>query len=442
MQTEFSKYIKEKNLCNKSNKILLGISGGIDSVCLFHLFRQEGYQISVAHCNFQLRGKESDDDEQFIRKLAEKYSIPYFTTRFDTIAIAKSEGISIQMAARDLRYDWFREIQNKYNYDYISIAHNSDDVIETFLINLSRGSGIKGFTGIKSKAGNIIRPLLFASRNSITKYITENNFEFREDSSNASLKYSRNIIRHEIIHLFESINPRFRETMLDNIERLKQVENIYSSTINQNVNRITEEKDNTKHINIEKLTELDSVSTYLHEVLNPIGFSNTQVNDIVKSLTGPSGKKFYSQTHRLIKDRQSLIVEEIRSKSQNKYYIDSSVENIEFPVNLEISEIEKDENFKIDKNQNIGLFDKDLLDFPLVLRKWENGDYFIPLGMENPKKISDFFIDNKFSISEKDNTWILESGGKIVWIVGFRIDNRFKITSKTRKILKLELSIN
>jgi tRNA(Ile)-lysidine synthase len=440
MQTEFSKYIKEQNLCTKSDKILLGISGGIDSVCLFHLFRQEGYQFSVAHCNFQLRGDESDNDELFVKSLAEKHSIPYFSTRFNTEAIAKSEGISIQMAARDLRYDWFREIQSKYKYDHISIAHNSDDIIETFLINLSRGSGIKGFTGIKPKSGNIIRPLLFASRKNIESYISRNGFGYREDSSNASLKYSRNIIRHEVVHLFESINPRFRETMIENINRLNQVENIYSSVVKQNLSLISEEKNQIKYVNIKKLTQLESTLTYLHELLNPIGFSSTQINDIYKSLNGPSGKKFNSPTHRLIKDRKELIIEEIKSKNLNNYIINSSDEFIENPLLLKITKIENNEQFKLDKNKNIGFFNSEILEFPLTIRKWQNGDYFIPLGMENLKKLSDFFIDNKFSISDKENTWILESAGKIVWIIGHRIDNRFKITNKTTSILKIELA--
>ena len=441
MQTEFLQYITQNSLCNKSNKILLGISGGIDSICMFHLFRSSGFQIGIAHCNFQLRGNESDKDEEFVKKLADEFNIPFFSTRFNTAEIADSEGISIQMTARDLRYEWFEELRSKYYYDHISIAHNSDDVIETFLINLSRGSGIKGFSGIKSKSGNIIRPLLFASRKEIEFYVTENNFEFREDSSNSSVKYSRNLIRHEIIPLFEKVNSRFRETMIENIARLKDTENIYNNTITQNIDSIKLSKGQKTYINIDKLKKLGYISTYLHEILNKLGFSNTQVQDIANSLDSISGKQFFTLTHRLIKDRTELIIEEISTPNKQNYFIDYSNDKLELPIKLDISKFEINENFKIIKDGNIGLFDLDLIDFPLTLRKWKNGDCFIPLGMKNLKKVSDFFIDNKLSLSEKENTWIIESGNKIIWIVGKRIDERFKISNKTKTILKIEIPL-
>ena len=437
MQAKFLQYITQNSLCSKSNKILLGISGGIDSVCMFHLFRLSGFQIGIAHCNFQLRGDESDRDEQFVKNLADEFNIPFFSTCFNTAKIAESEGISIQMAARDLRYEWFEEIRNKYNYDYIAIAHNSDDVIETFLINLSRGSGIKGFTGIKSKSGNIIRPLLFASRKNIHDYINENKFEYREDSSNNSIKYSRNLIRHEIIPLFEKVNSRFRETMIENIARLKEAEKIYKNTITQNIESIKWSENQKTYISIDKLKKLDSITTYLHEILNHLGFSNTQIQDIANSLDSTSGKQFFTLTHRVIKDRTELIIEENIAPNNKNYFIDYSNEKLEYPIKLDISKIEISDDFKITKDNNIGLFDLDLIDFPLTLRKWKKGDCFIPLGMNNLKKVSDFFIDNKLSLSEKENTWIIENGNKIIWIVGKRIDERFKITDKTKTILKI-----
>ncbi|NOQ24335.1 MAG: tRNA lysidine(34) synthetase TilS [Bacteroidales bacterium] len=439
MQKDFQQFIDSNKLCSNNNRLLLGISGGIDSICMFHLFRQLEFPIGIAHCNFQLRGSESDQDEVFVRNLANQYDIPFFTIRFDTKELAESKGISIQMAARELRYSWFEEIRDKYSYDYITIAHNRDDVVETFLINLTRGSGIKGFTGIKPKSGNIIRPLLYASRNEIVEYINKQNFKYREDSSNKSVKYSRNLIRHEIIPLFEKINSSFRETVIENISKLKDTETIYNTSIDNTKNSILRIEDQKMLISLEKLNHLNPLSSYLFEILKPYGFSGAQSLDIIDSLEGISGKQFFSATHRLIKDRNDLIIEEIQQIQNKIYYIDQEAENITSPINLNITKQELNDEFKIIKSNNIGFFDLDKIEFPLILRKWKKGDYFMPLGMTNLKKLSDFFIDNKLSLIDKENTWILENCNKIIWIVGQRIDERFKISDKTTNILKIEI---
>ena len=439
MQSDFQIFIDSNKLCNNTDRILLGISGGIDSICMFHLFKQLEFPIGIAHCNFQLRGDESEQDEIFVRNLANEYDIPFFSKRFETKEIAEDEGISIQMAARDLRYDWFEEVRNKYDYNYIAIAHNKDDVIETFLINLTRGSGIKGFTGIKSKSEKIIRPLLFASRNEIVKYLNKNNLEYREDSSNSTVKYSRNLIRHEIIPLFEKINPSFRETIIENISRLKDAETIYIDNIQKTRESVVREENQRILLNLEKLKQLYPLSNFLYEILKPFGFSSSQVTDIIESLNGISGKQFFSSTYRLIKDRTDLIIEEISSINEKHYYIDVDTERFESPVKLYFSKFELNKDFEIIKDSQIGLFDLDIIEFPIILRKWKKGDYFMPLGMQNLKKVSDFFIDNKLSILEKENTWILESGNKIIWIIGYRIDERFKVTDITKNILKIDL---
>lgn len=440
MQNQFLKYIAEHNLCYSTDKILLGVSGGIDSVCMLHLFKNLNYDIAIAHCNFQLRGKESNADELFVQQLAEQLNVPFYVTRFNTEEIAKKNGISIQMAARDLRYEWFQELLQKYNFTNIAIAHNKDDVIETFFINLSRGSGIKGLTGIKPKYKEIIRPLLFASRKEITEYISTNNLEYREDSTNKSTKYSRNLIRHDIIPLFENLNPNFRETMIENIDRLIQTESIYKEALSKELEKIIAKQNNKQLINIEKLQDLSSIKAYIFEILHPYGFSNTQINDILESLHGISGKKFISQTHRLIKDREYLILEEINLSKKSIYYIPTPDEDLNYPLNIEIDYFPKPNNLKFDNNKEIALFDFNKVDFPLTLRKWKQGDYFYPLGMENIKKLSDFFIDNKFSLSEKEDTWLLESGNKIMWIIGSRIDNRFKVTERTSEVLRLKIN--
>lgn len=439
MQTDFIQFIQSNNLCNKTDNILLGVSGGIDSVVMFHLFRSCGYSFAVAHCNFQLRDQESDKDEDFVKNLAENYDIPFYSTRFNTKEIAQKEGISIQMAARDLRYEWFEEIRKNNNYKYIAIAHNKDDIIETFFINLTRGTGIKGLTGIKSKSRNIIRPLLFASRKSIEDYLKQNNYLFREDSSNKTIKYSRNLIRHEIIPALEMINPKFRETMTDNIKRIIEVEQIYLNTIEKAKESIITVNNNKTYLNINQLKDIEPLEAYMHEILNPYGFSNTQIHDIIASIDSIPGKQFISQTHRLIRDRSDFIIEEYSAHVQKQYYIEDNVTSIEYPVHLNIEKFTKDESFEITRDPNTALLDADLIEFPLTVRRWKNGDYFMPLGMKNLKKLSDFFIDNKVSISDKENTWLIESRNKIIWVVGMRIDDRFKITENTRNILRIRI---
>lgn len=441
MIAEFQEFIDQHSICTKEDRILIGLSGGIDSVCLLHLFIQQGYKIGIAHCNFKLREEESDQDQLFVRYLAEQFDLPFFTTEFNTKEIAEKEGISIQMAARDLRYEWFEQVRLKHGYKYIAIAHNKNDQVETFLINLTRGSGIKGLSGINTKAGNIIRPLLFAGRNEIEAFIQLKDIDFREDSSNKSTKYSRNLIRHEIIPLFEKINPRFKDTIIENINRLKETEDIYLKQIAIIKEELISIVDDKVLILINKLKQLNSKASYLHEILNPYGFTHSQITDIIESLGSNSGKQFFSPTYKLIKDRSHLIIQEI-SAQQNKYYtIQSDVDILEFPVKLEILKYERDENFNLLRDINIGLFDLDKLEFPLILRKWKKGDYFMPLGMDNLKKLSDFFINSKVSIIDKENTWILESNNKIVWVIGHRIDDRFKITSNTKNIMQIKLSI-
>lgn len=421
---------------------MVGVSGGIDSVCLFDLFIQAGYKIGIAHCNFQLRGEESEQDELFVQNIANEHNIPFYSIQFNTSEIAQSEGISIQMAARDLRYEWFEETRLKHAYEYIAIAHNKNDIIETFLNNLTRGTGIKGLTGIKEKSGKIIRPLLFASRTEIEEYINTNNLDYREDSSNQSTKYSRNLLRHEIIPLFEKINPKFQNTIIENISRLKEAESIYLDQIEKIKKELITKQDDILLIDIVKLKNIDQKSTYLHEILNPLGFSQTQITDIIECIQSSPGKQFFSLTHRLIKDRNYLIINEITAIKDKSYLIDINTEQIDNPTHLEFTKIKKDPTFSLIKNKNIGLFDLDLLDFPLTLRKWKKGDYFMPLGMKNLKKISDFFIDNKLSLIDKENTWILESNNKVIWIIGYRIDERFKITEQTKNILKISYNTN
>jgi len=442
MLNRFKNFISENNLFDDNDKILLAVSGGIDSSVMTDLFIKSGYKVGIAHCNFKLRDKESDLDEEFVKQIAEKNNLQIFTTNFETENYANNNGISIQMAARELRYHWFEHIRQQNNYNYIAIGHNSNDIVETFIMNLTRGTGIKGLTGISPKNENIVRPLLFASRNQIKLYSIDNKIQYREDSSNYINKYTRNKIRHNILPIFHEINPNFNNTILENIHRLKSVEKVYYKDINQKSKAIITKKDNNILINIAELQKLNDYKNYLYEFLQPYNFSNLVLPDIEASLNKAPGKVFYSSTHKLVKDREFLIITKISEKHQNKYYIDVDISYISKPFEMSINVDEKDNNFIIPKQSDIACIDFDLVQFPLILRKWEKGDYFMPLGMGQLKKVSDFFVDSKLSIIDKENTWILLSANKIIWIAGKRLDDRFKITDNTKRIITFKLIHN
>ena len=438
MLTRFIDYITNNHLLNPEDKILLAVSGGIDSMVLLNLFAKTGFEMGIAHCNFQLRGLESDEDEDFVSKVAAKHTIPYFSKKFDTAEYARDLGVSIQMAARELRYLWFEEVRLAKNYDYIALAHNKNDVIETFFINVSRGTGIKGLTGIRNKQNKIIRPLLFATRREIEEYCSENKIQYREDSSNISTKYSRNKIRHHIIPEFEELNPGFYRTMYETIERLSEAEKIYAKAIEEKRKEVVIETREKVLIDIAKLKNLHPSATYLFEFLKPYQFPRQIIPGIIDALKGIPGKQFLSPTHRLIKDREHLIITEISMEEPKRFYIDDSTTSLTHPISLLLKRISRTSDFIIPPYPNIACIDYDKLNFPLMLRKWQKGDYFQPLGMDNIKKISDYFVDKKLSLPEKENTWILFSGAKIVWIIGQRLDDRFKVTEKTKEILQIE----
>lgn len=407
---------------------------------LFRLLHESGFNTGIAHCNFGLRGKESDEDQKFVSQVAEKFSVPFFTEYFNTSEYAGARKISIQMAARELRYEWLEQIRNDFEYQYIAIAHNLNDNVETLLINLSRGTGIKGLAGIPVKSGNSVRPLLFAKREEITEYARNNHIEFREDSSNASDKYRRNFIRHQIVPLFNELNPSFIESAGQLINNLCLVKKIYLSEITRLEKESTQILPNETRINIGVLKNNPYAGLFLHEYLVVIGFSQGTINQIQQSFESESGKTFYSPTHRVLKDRDYLILTPRGSDIAMKYYIDEDMVEIFQPLNIQFDILDNEKDFSIPKDTIIACLDFQLLHFPLILRKWQAGDYFQPFGMDGLKKLSDFFIDKKLSLVEKENTWILASGNKIVWVVGHRIDDRFKVTTGTTKIWMARLN--
>ena len=436
---QFRNYILKENLFEKKDKIILAVSGGIDSVAMCQLFYLARFQFAIAHCNFHLRGDESDEDSVFVKQLAEKYKVPFFITDFNTTEYARSQGISIEMAARDLRYNWFDELLKKQNYQYVAIAHQLDDSVETFFINLLRGTGIAGLHGIQPKQNKFIRPLLFITREELEHFIKKEKLEYRQDSTNQSTEIRRNFIRHKIIPLFKEMNPAFLQTMQENMERLKETESIFRKIISHEIPLLVDKKNDKIHIPIEKLKQRESSKIFLFEILTTYGFNSSAIEDIAKSLNDISGKQFFSPSHRLVRDRKYLIITPLQSAEKNgTLLIDSTIQSVETPVKLSISQ-SKNSKHQISKNNNIASLDFDKLKFPLEIRRWRKGDFFYPFGMNGKKKLSDFFIDNKFSILEKENAWLLCSENKIVWLIGHRIDNRFRITHQTKKVYKIEL---
>lgn len=402
------------------------------------LFSRMDNELLVTHCNFSLRGEESDEDEVFVKEYCSRKSIPFISKRFDTISFAEENNISVQMAARELRYKWFYELQLEKDFDFIATAHNLDDQIETFFINLTRGTGIRGLTGISEKNGILIRPLIQFTRDKIEAYANRHGIEWREDTSNLSIKYIRNKFRHQIIPLMKDMNPSFEKTMADNMDKLKQVQSVYLKHIEERKGFILRRSGKQFIISINTLLREEFGEYILYEILSDLSFSASAIKDIWNSLEALPGKKFYSESHRLIKDREELIIEAVKSLEEKKYYIDREQREVNFPLKVSIDYVDN-VDFVIPPYPDIACLDADKLNFPLIIRKWHPGDYFHPLGMKNSKKLSDFFVDNKFSIPQKENTWLLCSGQDIAWIIGYRIDDRFKISNETRNIMKIQV---
>jgi len=439
MVEQFLKYIHEEKLFHSSQRILLAVSGGADSMLMLHLFTNAGFPVAVAHCNFGLRGSESDGDEQFVADYCDKYNLAFYVKHFKTQDYALEKGISIEMAARDLRYSWFDGLLVKHGLDLLATAHHQDDVIETFLINLSRGSGIKGLSGIQSKSGHIIRPMLFTNRTEILDYCVRLKIDFRTDSSNIDTVYKRNLIRQEILPLLEQVNPAFRKNALKTIGTLHETGQLFQQRMSEIRASVYSEDDQGVMIHIEKLLTFSPLKTILFELIREFGFQIDQIEDIIDSLSKESGRKFFSDEYRLIKDRDYLLISPFKTKSTQVFYLEEDCHKISFPLHLSIEKLERTVDFRFSTHPDVVDLDMDRLVFPLILRHWQEGEYFQPLGMTGMKKLSDFFIDEKYSIPDKENAWILASGNQAVWIVGKRLDDRFKITSKTKRIVRIRM---
>jgi len=432
MLDKFRKYYQENGLFTKTDKVLLTISGGKDSMTMLNLFIQEKLSFGVAHCNFQLRGEEADKDQEFVRQFCEVNGIEFHTIAFNTQEYATKNGISIQMAARDLRYTWFEKIRKENDYQYIATAHHKNDVAETMLINLTKGTGLSGLHGISNKNGKIIRPILCFNSIEIGNYVKENDVSYRDDVSNADTKYTRNSIRHKIIPELEKINPTFIETANTEAEQFSAIEEILNQKIKEEQSKLFVKTEYGFKIEIESLKKLTPLKTYLFYFLRTYNFNASAVADIIDGLEGQSGKTFYSATHQIVKDRTHLLLSELKENTEERIEI-NSIEELPFNVRL----IENVAGLEIEKSNQYAYLDADKIQFPMVLRTWQQGDTFKPLGMKGNKKVSDFLIDNKVSIVEKKAIKVLISGNDIVWLVGQRISDKFKITEATIKGLVL-----
>ena len=435
-------FIESNQLLTPQSRVIVGVSGGVDSVVLLNILSKLGYECVVAHCNFHLRGKESERDEEFVAKLAEKQGLLYKKVDFDTVSYAKRHKISIEMAARDLRYDWFAGLLNDLKAQAIAVAHHADDSIETMLINSVRGSGLRGLYGIDARNGNIVRPLLICTREEIETYARKNNLSNVFDSTNASSDFLRNKFRNEILPALAHINPSVKQTFLENMNRMRGAWKIYNQKIQEIRKEICSTHGNQVYIDIPKLMQQADVSTVLFEILQPFHFKNSVVDDVVNGLKSTSGAQFFSDTHCVLKDRNQLIIEVKEVDCDLEYQIEKETKSIHEPVSMEFRQFPSDENFQISRKPEKIHIDADKVRFPLTLRPWRKGDFFYPFSMTGKKKVSDFFIDEKINRFSKEDTWLLVSGDDIVWIAGLRLDNRFRITTETKNILEISINLS
>lgn len=436
MLDKVQNFIRQNNLLNYDSPIVVGVSGGADSIALLTILVNLGYSCIAAHCNFHLRGEESLRDEIFTRDYVDSLSIPFSKIDFDTKQYAELNHLSIEMAARALRYDWFERIRKENKAQAIAVAHHRDDSVETFLLNLIRGTGIRGLCGIRPKQGYIVRPLLCVAKDEILNWISKEHLNFVIDRTNLSDEYSRNFIRLRVIPLLQELNPSIKQSIAKTASNLSKAEEIYRYFIDNAKNEVMK----SNIIYIPSLLSFPAVQTVLYELLRDYGFSSQMSLDIYNSLSHESGKCFYSSTFRLVKDRDQLILTKIISKTEfSKKIVFPDKDGLyQDPFNFSVKYSTLEE-FQLSKDKRCAFFNADKLAFPLYFRKWQEGDWFIPFGMNGKKKISDYFNDHHFSLISKENTWLLCSGNNIIWIAGERSDNRFCVDEKTTRVLSIKI---
>lgn len=439
--SQFQSFITSNALFDPKDRLLVAVSGGVDSVVLCELLHLNNDDFAIAHCNFQLRGLESDGDEDFVRGMAEKYQVPFHCIRFETLSVAEKQNISTQMAARDLRYEWFDELMKENNYRYLLTAHHANDLLETSLFNFTKGTGIAGLRGIRRKKDQIIRPLSFATKESILTYGEHHKLHWREDSSNSSNKYHRNRIRNLVIPELKKINPGLEKTYMQNQERFEALEALLKEQSQKILKKFSSMKNGVRKLDMSWLDVKTGGLIILEDILRPYGFNIDQCKAIITALgTSISGKRFVSEDSELVVDREQLIITPIESEIEplaiEKDATQLDYKGQHFSLNY------RDGAAEISTDSDLAYLDADKLAFPLKIRQWREGDRFVPLGMKQQKKLSDFMIDAKIPLNLKNHVLLFESGEDIIWVAGHRIDDRYKITKSTKRTLIIKLERN
>jgi len=440
MLAAFLKFVETHQLVQAGKPVLLAVSGGVDSVVMAHLFYEAGFSFGIAHANFQLRGEESERDARFVEDLARKYNVPFFIQAFETADYAKQHGCSIQVAARELRYTWLEEIRRQQGFIAVATAHHRNDQAETMLINFCRGTGIAGLHGIRYRQQHVIRPMLFATREEIESYARSHGIAFVTDSSNLEDHYLRNAVRHRILPALQEIFPGLINTLSENAERFGEVEMLYQEALERHRRRLLHAKGEEWWIPAQALLLSKPLKTLVFELFKPFGFGEPQIPDIIQLLKTQSGKQIFSATHRVIRDRKWLIIAPLQATQISFQLIENpGIRKVVVPgLKLEIKQLPIEKAVCSDQPY-MACLDADEVHFPLILRRWKQGDYFYPLGLRKKKKLSRFFVDQKLSLLDKERVWVVEDADhKIVWVVGLRIDDRCRITEKTRRVLRLE----
>lgn len=438
--TDFTAHISRRQLFDPTQKVLLAVSGGVDSIVMAWLFKNAGYHAGIAHCNFQLRGEESTRDETFVRQLAATLDLPLHVIKFDTNAYVAEHRVTIQVAARELRYQWLEQTRAAEGYAYIATAHHMQDSVETALMNFTKGTGIAGLHGILPKQEHIIRPLLFTEKDRLVAYAAMNNIAFVEDSSNITDKYTRNYFRHQIIPRLQEAFPAAVKNMAASIERIKEAEILYQEAMDRHRKRLLFQQGNTGMVPVLKLQKTIPLQTIAWELFRPFGCSSAQTQQVLALLESDSGRYVDTATHRIVRNRQWLLITPLANEVSPLVVIEPGQSHIQFGGGqLQLREQERGQ-LAIPTAQEVAWLDAAQVRYPLILRKWKQGDYFYPLGMPKKKKVSRFLIDQKLSLPQKENVWVLESDKRIVWLVGMRVDDRVKITPKTKTILSITLA--
>ena len=447
LQNAFQAFVREEKLFFPGDKLLLAVSGGLDSVVLTELCVRLGYSLVIAHCNFGLRGAASERDEQFVAGLAGRYGQEYRVKHFDTMAYAAAHKLSVQVAARDLRYTWFAELLAAEKQDVrtgnppeaILTAHHLDDNIETMLMHFFRGTGISGMRGMLPRQGSILRPLLFASKAELAEFAAAAGLSWVEDESNSTDKYTRNYWRHHLVPQVRKLYPAAEQNLAANLRRFRDTEVLYRQAVDQQLKKLLYASGDEMQVPVARLMQAEPLHTICYELISGYGFTADQVPELIRLAGSETGKFIRSASHRIIKNRRWFIIAPLHEESVGHYAVEKEEKQLRFDRGMLVLKLMPHNGDTVNAERDTGLLDADLLSFPLLWRRWKQGDYFYPLGMKKKKKLARFLIDAKLSATEKENTWVLVSGAHIVWVGGRRIDERFRVTAQTRNVFRVTL---